>query len=126
MSGVIPPGAARMGPWAARTAYIPGLPDFGRLVKGRGSMALAGPQLTQAVTGEDGTQEELGGSKVRTKASGVGDLEAESDEECIAAVRDYLSSFAANCEEKATRRESSPPVDRRDEEVLDIPPEWRR
>jgi acetyl-CoA carboxylase carboxyltransferase component len=62
MSGVVPQVAALMGPCAAGTAYIPGLADFVPMVKGRGSMALAGPHLTKAVTGEDVTQEELGGS----------------------------------------------------------------
>src|SRR3954453_5601010 len=45
-SGVIPQVAALMGPCAAGTAYIPGLADFVPMVKGRGSMALAGPHLT--------------------------------------------------------------------------------
>src|SRR4051794_21767679 len=43
-SGVIPQIAALMGPCAAGTAYIPGLADFVPMVRGRGSMALAGPQ----------------------------------------------------------------------------------
>src|SRR5829696_2855798 len=88
-SGVIPQVAALLGPCAAGTAYIPGLADFVPMVKGRGSMALAGPHLTKAVTGEDVTQEELGGSKVHTRKSGVGDLEVADDEECIEAVRSY-------------------------------------
>ena len=74
-----------MGPCAAGTAYIPGLADFVPMVKGRGSMALAGPHLVRAAVGEDVTQEELGGSRVHCRKSGVGDLEVESDEECIAA-----------------------------------------
>ena len=64
MSGVIPQVAALMGPCAAGTAYIPGLADFVPMVKGRGSMALAGPHLVRAAIGEDVTQEELGGSRV--------------------------------------------------------------
>ena len=87
MSGVVPQVAALMGPCAAGTAYIPGLADFVPMVKGRGSMALAGPHLTKAVTGEDVTQEELGGSRIHTRVSGVGDLEVESDEDCIEAVK---------------------------------------
>ncbi|MCW3006715.1 MAG: Propionyl-CoA carboxylase, partial [Solirubrobacterales bacterium] len=63
-SGVIPQVAALMGPCAAGTAYIPGLADFVPMVKGRGSMALAGPHLVRAAIGEDVTQEELGGSRV--------------------------------------------------------------
>ena len=74
MSGVVPQIAALMGPCAAGTAYIPGLADFVPMVEGRGSMALAGPHLTRAVTGEDVTQEELGGSRIHTRVSGVGDL----------------------------------------------------
>ena len=126
MSGVIPQVAALMGPCAAGTAYIPGLADFVPMVKGRGSMALAGPHLTKAVTGEDVTQEELGGSGIHTKVSGVGDLEVRSDEECIQAIKGYLSYFPRNCEERPPVREPSDPVDRTDEELLDILPDSPR
>ncbi len=125
-SGVIPQVAALMGPCAAGTAYIPGLADFVPMVKGRGSMALAGPHLTKAVTGEDVTQEELGGSAIHTKVSGVADLEVKSDEECIQAVKDYLSHFPRNCEETPPIRAITDPVDRQDEELLDILPDSPR
>ena len=126
MSGVIPQIAALMGPCAAGTAYIPGLADFVPMVKGRGSMALAGPHLTRAVTGEDVTQEELGGSGIHTKVSGVGDLEVKSDEECIQAIKDYLSFFPQNCEQPPPVREASDPVDRADEDLLDVLPDSPR
>ncbi|HVL63824.1 MAG TPA: carboxyl transferase domain-containing protein, partial [Actinomycetota bacterium] len=77
MSGVIPQVAAMMGPGAAGTAYIPGLADFVPMVKGTSNMALAGPHLVKAAVGEDVTAEEMGGSKVHTKISGVADLEVE-------------------------------------------------
>jgi acetyl-CoA carboxylase carboxyltransferase component len=125
-SGVIPQVAALMGPCAAGTAYIPGLADFVPMVKGRGSMALAGPHLTKAVTGEDVTQEELGGSRVHTRVSGVGDLEAASDEECLEAIRSYLSFFPSNCEEPPPRRDAADPIDRADDELLDILPDSPR
>ena len=126
MSGVVPQIAALMGPCAAGTAYIPGLADFVPMVKGRGSMALAGPHLTKAVTGEDVTQEELGGSRIHTRVSGVADLEVESDEACIRAIKDYLSYFPQNCEEPPPRREPSDPVERMDEDLLDILPDSPR
>ncbi len=125
-SGVIPQIAALMGPCAAGTAYIPGLADFVPMVKGRGSMALAGPHLTKAVTGEDVTQEELGGSRVHTRVSGVGDLEVDSDEDCIEAIKAYLSYFPQNCEQKPPQREPADPVDRMDEELLDVLPDSPR
>jgi acetyl-CoA carboxylase carboxyltransferase component len=126
MSGVIPQIAALMGPCAAGTAYIPGLADFVPMVKGRGSMALAGPHLVKAVTGEDVTQEELGGSKIHTKISGVGDLEVKSDEECIQSIKDYLSYFPQNCEQPPPIKPTDDPVDRMDEELLDVLPASNR
>ena len=126
MSGVIPQVAALMGPCAAGTAYIPGLADFVPMVKGRGSMALAGPHLVRAAIGEDVTQEELGGSRVHCRRSGVGDLEVESDEACIQAIKDYLSFFPSHCEEAPPRRAVSDPVERADEELLDVLPETNR
>ncbi|HWD64469.1 MAG TPA: acyl-CoA carboxylase subunit beta [Solirubrobacteraceae bacterium] len=126
MSGVIPQVAALMGPCAAGTAYIPGLADFVPMVKGRGSMALAGPHLVRAAIGEDVTQEELGGSRVHCRKSGVGDLEVPDDPACIQAIKDYLSYFPTSCEEPAPVRESVDPIDRGDEELLDVLPESNR
>jgi acetyl-CoA carboxylase carboxyltransferase component len=126
MSGVVPQVAALMGPCAAGTAYIPGLADFVPMVKGRGSMALAGPHLTKAVTGEDVTQEELGGSRIHTRISGVGDLEVDSDEDCIEAIKKYLSYFPQNCELEPPRLKGSDPLSRGDEDLLDILPDSPR
>jgi acetyl-CoA carboxylase carboxyltransferase component len=127
MSGVIPQIAALMGPCAAGTAYIPGLADFVPMVKGRGSMALAGPHLVRAAVGEDVTQEELGGSRVHCRKSGVGDMEVASDEECIERIKQYLSFMPQNCEEAPPRVEAvSDPVERADEELLDVLPESNR
>jgi acetyl-CoA carboxylase carboxyltransferase component len=126
MSGVIPQVAALMGPCAAGTAYIPGLADFVPMVKGRGSMALAGPHLVKAAVGEDVTQEELGGSRVHCRKSGVGDMEVADDEECIERVKAYLSYMPQNCEQKPPVRAVSDPIDRREEELLDVLPESNR
>src|SRR5215218_9819143 len=126
MSGVIPQIAALMGPCAAGTAYIPGLADFVPMVKGRGSMALAGPHLVRAAVGEDVTQEELGGSRVHCRTSGVGDLEVADDEECIAVIKRYLSFFPSHCEESPPALAARDPVERMDEELLDVLPSSNR
>ena len=125
-SGVIPQVAALMGPCAAGTAYIPGLADFAPMVRGRGSMALAGPHLVRAAVGEDVTQEELGGSRVHCRKSGVGDLEVASDEECIERIKEYLSFFPSHCEQAPPRRAPSDPADRREEALVDVLPESNR
>ncbi len=126
MSGVVPQIAALMGPCAAGTAYIPGLADFVPMVKGRGSMALAGPHLVRAAVGEDVTQEELGGSRVHCRKSGVGDLEVADDRECIEKIKQYLSYFPQNCEEQPPVVPTSDPIDRAQESLLDLLPESNR
>jgi acetyl-CoA carboxylase carboxyltransferase component len=126
MSGVVPQVAALMGPCAAGTAYIPGLADFVPMVRGRGSMALAGPHLVRAAVGEDVTQEELGGSRVHCRRSGVADLEVADDRECIERIKQYLGYFPAHCEEPPPVAPSNDPVDRGDEELLDVLPDSNR
>jgi len=126
MSGVVPMVAAMMGPCAAGTAYIPGLSDFVPMVVGQGAMALAGPHLVKAVTGEEIEMEDLGGAKVHCRKSGVGDLEVKDDPECIAAVRKYLSYFPSNCEQKTPVTECSDPEDRGSDRLLEIIPESPR
>lgn len=122
MSGVVPQVAAMMGPGAAGTAYIPGLADFVPMVKGTSNMALAGPPLVKAAVGEDITAEDLGGSQVHCKISGVGDLEVQNDEECITVIRKYLSFFPPNNTEMPPIRQTSDPVDRRCDDLIDLVP----
>jgi acetyl-CoA carboxylase carboxyltransferase component len=126
MSGVIPQIAALMGPCAAGTAYIPGLADFVPMVRGRGSMALAGPHLVRAAVGEDVTQEELGGSRVHCRKSGVGDLEVADDPQCIERIKQYLGYFPQNCEELPPIRATQDPVDRAEDDLLDVLPDSNR
>jgi acetyl-CoA carboxylase carboxyltransferase component len=122
MSGVVPQVAAMMGPGAAGTAYIPGLADFVPMVKGTSHMALGGPPLVKAAVGEDVTAEEMGGSQVHTKVSGVADLEVENDEECLRVVRQYLSFFPGSNLESPPVVATEDPSTRRCEELYDIVP----
>ena len=126
MSGVVPQIAALMGPCAAGTAYIPGLADFVPMVKGRGSMALAGPHLVRAAVGEDVSQEELGGSRVHCRKSGVGDLEVADDRDCIEKIKQYLSYFPQNCEQPPPIVPTRDPIDRAEESLLELLPESNR
>jgi methylmalonyl-CoA decarboxylase subunit alpha len=122
MSGVIPLVAAVMGPCSAGTAYIPGLADFVPMVKKNASMALAGVHLVRAATGEEITEEELGGSRVHTQISGVADLEAKTDEECIEIIKKYLSFFPTSSGESPPRLEPTDDPERGEEALLDIVP----
>ena len=126
MSGVVPQVAAMVGPGAAGTAYIPGLADYVPMVKGIGSMALGGPPLVKAVTGQEVGEQELGGSKIHCETSGVGDGEFANDAECIAAIKRYLSFFPSNCDEAPPVHPCDDPIDRREELLLDLLPESAR
>jgi acetyl-CoA carboxylase carboxyltransferase component len=126
MSGVVPLVAAMVGPGAAGTAYIPGLADFVPMVKGIGSMALGGPPLVKAVTGQTISEQDLGGSKIHTEVSGVGDVEVASDDDCIAVIKRYLSYFPSHCEEKPPIVRTDDPATRREESLLDVLPESAR
>ena len=122
LSGVVPQVAALMGHCAAGTAYIPALADFLPMVKGTSSMALAGRHLVKAATGEDVTEEEMGGSAVHNKVSGVADLEVADDAECLATIKRYLSFFPQHNQEAPPVVASDDPVGRRIEGVYDIVP----
>jgi acetyl-CoA carboxylase carboxyltransferase component len=126
MSGVVPQVAAMVGPGAAGTAYIPGLADFVPMVKGIGSMALGGPALVKAVTGEDIAEQDLGGSKIHATKSGVGDVEVANDADCIQLMKRYLSFFPSSCEDQPPRLPVTDPVERREESLLDLLPESPR
>ncbi len=126
MSGVVPQVAAMVGPGAAGTAYIPGLADYVPMVKGIGSLALGGPPLVKAVTGQDIAEQDLGGSKIHSETSGVGDGEFPSDADAIAATKKYLSFFPSNCDELPPDLPVTDPIDRREESLLDLLPESNR
>ncbi len=122
MSGVIPQVCAMVGPGAAGTAYIPGLADFVPMVKGTSHMALGGPPLVKAATGEDISEEELGGSRIHCQISGVADLEVPDDEACMKVIGEYLSYFPSHCEEKPPILPWNEPVGLLDETFLDLVP----
>src|SRR5687768_9922003 len=126
LSGVVPQVAAMLGHCSAGTAYIPALCDFVPMVKGTSSMALAGVHLVRAATGEEVTEEEMGGSAVHNKVSGVADREAADDAECLAMVREYLSYLPSKYGEPVPLKPTDDPADRRCEELYDLVPASNR
>ena len=73
-----------MGSRTAGGAYVPAMSDETVIVKGTGTIFLGGPPLVKAATGEDVSAEDLGGSDVHTRLSGVADHEALDDEHALA------------------------------------------
>ena len=92
-SQAIPQIAAVLGSCTAGGAYMPAMCDESVIVKGNGTIFLAGPPLVKAATGEVVTAEELGGADLHTAQSGVADHYAENEEQALATVRDIVATL---------------------------------
>jgi len=90
----IPQLAAVMGSCTAGGAYVPAMSDETVIVRGTGTIFLAGPPLVRAATGEEVTAEELGGAEVHTRISGVADHYAQNDEHALAILRRSMAGIA--------------------------------
>jgi acetyl-CoA carboxylase carboxyltransferase component len=86
-------------------------------------MFLTGPDVVRAVTGEEMTQEELGGADVHGTISGVAHFVYDDEESCLQDVRYLLSMLPANNRELPPSREVVDPVDRVSAALLDIVPQ---
>ncbi|KAG0523631.1 hypothetical protein BDA96_07G139400 [Sorghum bicolor] len=75
----IPQIALVLGSCTAGGAYIPAMADESVIVKGNGTIFLAGPPLVKAATGEEISAEDLGGASVHCKVSGVSDHFAQDE-----------------------------------------------
>ena len=91
----IPQVAAVLGSCTAGGAYVPAMSDESIIVKGNGTIFLAGPPLVKAATGEVVTAEELGGADVHTAQSGVADHYAEDESEALRMVRNVVENLGS-------------------------------
>lgn len=112
-SGVIPQISAIMGPSAGGAVYSPALTDFIYMVRNTSKMFITGPAVVQAVTGEDVTQEQLGGAMTHNGTSGVAHFAAENDSDCLRQIRYLLSFLPSN------NLEAAPVVDTGDAPTAD-------
>ena len=126
LSGIVPQVVAAMGPCAGDPALMAPLADFVVMVKGSSMLAAGGPPIVEAAIGEKVSKEELGGSYVHCHISGVGDNEAENDEDCLQMIRRYLSYFPTNVYELPPSVEPDDDPERQDEELLSIVPRNRK
>lgn len=90
-SGVIPQISVIAGPCAGGAVYSPALTDFVIMVEGTSHMFITGPDVVRAVTGEDVTQEELGGAKTHAEKSGVAHVVCKDEKELFKVLKDLLS-----------------------------------
>jgi len=95
LSGVVPQISVICGPCAGGAAYSPALTDF--VIQTRQAyMFITGPGVIKQVTGEDVTQEDLGGPDAHMRKSGVIHFVADNDEQAILIAQKLLSFLPQN------------------------------
>ena len=113
-SGVIPQITLVMGPCAGGAVYSPALTDFIFMVKGSSYMFVTGPDVVKTVTGEEVTQEKLGGARMHTTKSGIADLAFKDDIEVLLETRRFFNFLPLSNRSNLPTRSTRDPADRVD------------
>jgi len=111
-SGYVPQISMIMGPCAGGAVYSPALTDFIFMVKDTSHLFITGPDVVKAVTGEEISQEDLGGSKTHTSVSGVAHKAFENDIDALTQLRKLLAYLPSSVREKAPILSCGDPWDR--------------
>ena len=122
-SGVIPQISAIFGPCAGGAVYSPALTDFIIMKKETSNMFLTGPKVVKTVTGEDVTQEQLGGATMHTTKSGVAQFAVDTEEEGIELIRKLISYMPQNNMEDAPLAVCNDSITRLEDSLNDIIPD---
>jgi len=121
-SGVTPQISVIMGPCAGGAVYSPVMTDFVFMVDETSYMFITGPDVVKQVTGEEVSQQQLGGARTHTGTSGVAQFISADDKACLDDVRYLLGFLPSNNLEEAPLEPTADPADRRCEELYDIIP----
>lgn len=122
-SGVIPQISIISGPCAGGAVYSPALTDFILMNKGISYMFVTGPKVVKTVTGEEVTQEQLGGASIHSTKSGVAHFVSETEEEGLQMVRKLLSYLPSNNLEEAPLQVCQDQIDRLEDSLNEIIPD---
>ncbi|MBI5968054.1 MAG: acyl-CoA carboxylase subunit beta [Deltaproteobacteria bacterium] len=122
-SGVIPQISAIMGNCAGGGVYSPALTDFILMIDKTSQMFITGPLVIKEVTGEIVDMQELGGAKVHSEISGVADLVAKDDLDCLAKIKKLLSFLPSNYRQKPPALEQKDDPQRCEEGLMKILPD---
>ncbi len=122
-SGVVPQISAIFGPCAGGAVYSPALTDFIIMSKAISYMFVTGPKVVKTVTGEEVSDEELGGASIHSTKSGVAHFVAENESEGILLIRKLLSYLPQNNLEDPPVTKCDDPIDRLEDRLNEIIPE---
>jgi propionyl-CoA carboxylase beta chain len=122
-SGVVPQISLVLGPCAGGAVYSPAITDFVLMAEGTSYMFITGPDVVKAVTGEDVSQEELGGADTHASRSGVAHLVGPNEDAVIEDARYLLSFLPQNNLESPPFAPAGDPVDREAPELDTLVPD---
>ncbi len=126
MMGKIPIVGLALGPCAGLGALKAATSHYSVMVKGTSQIFAGGPPVVERAMGVKIDKEELGGSQIHTRESGIIGNEAESEEEAFAMARKFLSYLPSSVYDMPPVIDSDDPKDRREEELLSIIPRDKR
>jgi methylmalonyl-CoA carboxyltransferase 12S subunit len=120
LSGSVPQVSIISGPCAGGAAYSPALTDF--IIQTRKAhMFITGPNVIKQVTGEETTQDALGGADTHMAISGVNHFVADDDEQAILIAKKLLSFLPSNNTEDAPVVDPDPYIEH-DPSIYDVVP----
>jgi len=122
-SGVIPQLSAILGPCAGGAVYSPALTDFILMADKQSYMFVTGPKVARTVTGENISEEDLGGARIHASKSGVTHFVTENEEEAMLILRKLLSYLPQNNMEEPPLVANTDPIDRVEDALNHIIPE---
>lgn len=96
--------------------------DFVTMAEGSSSMALAGPSIVRAATGDDVSSEDLGGVEMHAQGTGEVDLTGDSEASAVAGIKGFLGFMPERAGQLPPRRRSGDPGDRLCPELYEIVP----
>jgi acetyl-CoA carboxylase carboxyltransferase component len=122
----------RQSPWVSvitglsygSSTWHSAMADFVVMRKGA-VMAVSSPNVTSVAISENLDPEELGGWEMQTSVTGQVDLALDTDEECLDAVKRFLSYFPSNANEAPPVHSVAPGSGADADKILDILPEER-
>lgn len=121
----IPQVAAVMGSCVAGGAYLPIMSNEALIVKGTGSIFLAGSYLVKAAIGEDIDNETLGGADTHCDISGVTDYKAENDQDALDTIRSIVGRMGQTSDKAGFDRIQAAEPKASIKEIYGILPEER-
>lgn len=123
-SGLIPQIAAIMGNCAGGSSYSPAMCDFLFMVENTSQCFITGPKVIKALTGEEITMNELGGTDVHSKYSGQAHFVVKDDKQCLAEIRKLLEYLVIPKQEYSLGDKST--YYKLGKQIEDIVPEVKR